>query len=169
MHDKDNTHRQRQHCSFFKPHMYLLSAQRSDSDSDSPRTETTHRQRSSDKPTKPSQCLCQCWCNDSADLPFRSAELDSPGRLPSDQHHQIHLAYKLRAFELVEVEADVQHGLQCHKVGRLVKKDMRRLRCFTKTGHVTSPCLCLCSLVRSDIIVQLSSTACWNASFLDQR
>lgn len=58
-------------------------------------------------------------------LTFRSAELESPGGLPSDQRHQIHLAYKLRALKLVEVKADVQHRLQCHEVGWLVKKTRR--------------------------------------------
>lgn len=101
-------------------------------------------------------------------LTFRSAELESPGRLPRHQHHQIHLAYKLRALELVEVEADVQHGLECHKVGWLVKKTWG-ISVLERRVMWPSPCLCLCLFVCSDIIVQLSSTACWNASFLDQR
>lgn len=53
---------------------------------------------------------------------FHSAEPEPPARLPSGQHHRIHLPHRLRALKLVEVEADQQHRLQCHKVGQLDKK-----------------------------------------------
>lgn len=99
---------------------------------------------------------------------FHSAELEYPRRLSSGKRDQIHFAHKLWALKLVAVEADVQRRLQCHKVGGLVKKAFSCLR-VRVTCHVTASCLLLCLFVCSDIIVQLSSTACWNASFLDQR
>lgn len=74
----------------------------------------------------------------------------------------------------MEVKDDVQQRFYCHKVSQtcecIILNTLVIIFYIIKIKHFVKPeDIWGHAFVHSDINIQLSSTACWNASFLDQR